>query len=132
MRAEQPVLGSIFLIIAGIIAYLFNLLDRRNEELIHIAEDNLRELERDIIFAGFKRTVDTSRRRKGFWGSVIKNEEERQLGIFLRDDSDPKSKWEHGRWIPTIQYVIALSFCILGLCIFVKEICEKCPKYLCQ
>ena len=104
------------------ITLAFAFLDRRNEELVHIAEDVLEHLERDVLFPDYRRNIDFPRRRR--WSGTMELESKRRsrhLGILLRqfyDDMDPElgpSKFSHGRWYAVVQYLVFAVFIVLAL-----------------
>jgi hypothetical protein len=100
-----------------VVTLFFVFLDRRNEELVHVAEDILRALEKDVLFKGF---IRTSKFKQRTWrGKMVEKEETRRLGIFVREEDDEKakrkSKYLHGTWLPRIQYTIGAVFFFLAL-----------------
>ncbi len=102
--------------IGGGITIFFVFLERRNEELVHIAEDILRSLENEVLFKDYRRTIKWPKQRDWF-GNMIESDHERRLGIFIRQDDDEscskKSKYLHGKWLPIIQLSILAVYLIL-------------------
>ncbi len=105
------VLMTILAMAGALITVFFAFLDRRNEELVHIAEDVLESLETDVLFAGYERPVLFPRRRTLLGRMKIeKGRRSRKLGILMRqaiDDADEqvgRSKFSHGTWLPLLQY----------------------------
>ncbi len=121
-------LASTVLAVAGaIFACIFLLLDRRNEELVHIAEAVLVSLESDVLFAGYKRRISWPKRRR-WYGKMDEKPRVRLLGILLRQAADEserklgKSCYEHGTWLPVFQFCIILTFAVLARLPWVHEI----------
>lgn len=114
-----------------IISFFFIFLERRNEELVHIAGDILHELEKEVTFTKFARNVVCPNRRK-WWGGRLKDRRDVPLGIFMRqdhEDNDPKikkSENSHGRWLPWIELLIAF---IYGVFILIW-LCPACRVFL--
>jgi hypothetical protein len=114
---DKYLLPSIIVAFLGIfVAIMFNFIDRRNEELVHMAEDVLLSLEKDVLFKDYKRLIEWPRRRN-LLGSMGKSSlQERQIGIFIREEADErdanKSLYSHGIWLPWIHKIIALFFLI--------------------
>jgi hypothetical protein len=110
-----------------VITLFFVFLERRNEELVHIAEDVLRALEKDVLFKDCERTIKWPKQRTWLGKMVEAEKKGVTLGILIRQDYDEqkgrKSRYEHGKWLPRIQYAIAASyvlfllFAIFGSCI---------------
>jgi hypothetical protein len=96
----------------------FVCLERRNEELVHIAEEVLRALEQDVLFKNLRRTIQWPKQRK-WWGEMVQRPTEVPLGIFVRQDYDEvqkhKSVYEHGNWLPMVQYAIGLVYLLFIL-----------------
>jgi hypothetical protein len=75
--------------LASILSLFFLCLDRRMEELIHIAEDVLRLLEEDVIFQRFCGIPGQPARRWPLATSAERAKPRRQkLGIHVREDDD--------------------------------------------
>jgi len=115
-------LVSSFLALAAVVLTKFFLhLERRNEELVYIAEDVLTSLEGDVLFAGYDRKIPWPHRRKGLLGKMNRTADDaaRPSGIFRRQEAENKdksvrfSKNEHGTWLPGIQIVILAIFALL-------------------
>jgi hypothetical protein len=130
--------------IAGYLTWCFICLDRRNEELVHIAGDILGSLESDVLFTGYDRPILWPRRR-GLSGKMDCESEpwrpiERPVGIFRRENADNygnareqlvdkeyepcpsvflardgRSPYEHGKYIPRLQKGVLALFLILAL-----------------
>ena len=123
---------------AALLTVFFMFLDRRNEELVHVAEDVLESLEWDVLFSKYDRPVRPKRRR--WWGGMTSNDrEEKQLGIFRRQTADDygegrepedasgirnivqkyrpfeRSKYEHGKWLPRFQFWVLVMFFALAI-----------------
>jgi len=97
-----------------VITFMFICLERRNEELVHIAEDILRILEKEVLFKDFNRQVEWPKRRN-LWGKMIKSEKYIPTGIFIRQDYDKKQKCGeskncHGRWLPLVELMICIVY----------------------
>jgi len=105
---------------AALATVFFVFLDRRNEEFVHVAEDILRVLEKEVLFKDFKRKIISKRRN---WiGRMTRTEEDGTLGIFIREADDEtrnrESKYKHGKWLPGIQYIVIgvfVCFVVLSL-----------------
>ncbi len=135
---------SIFVAFLGVsIAIIFIFIDRRNEELVHIAEDVLLCLEREVLFKDCKCIINWPKRRK-LSGSMKFQPTERQIGIFLREEADEiddgKSIYSHGKWLPRIHIIIALFFllcciysiyCISAIIALLFAICVYCLYIFC-
>lgn len=120
-------LASTFLAgVGAALALMFQFLDRRNEELVHVAESVLVSLESDVLFSGYKRNIMWPQRRR-WLGRMEERPTIRQLGILLRQAADVeeadgvagkklgKSKYEHGMWLPRFQFSILLIFVVLAI-----------------
>jgi hypothetical protein len=99
------------------VTILFIFLERRNEELVHVAEDVLRWVEKDILFKDFNRLIEWPHQRT--WLGIMKGTPTtKALGIFIRQDDDAhenrKSKYPHGIWLPFIHVAIALAYVFLA------------------
>jgi hypothetical protein len=129
LRANLFVPAGILAFIGGVVSIVFIFFDRRNEELVHFAEDNLRELERDIVFINYQRDIEWPRRRTLF-GRMNKKIINRQLGIHLRESEDIRDKgrshYEHGRWIPILQFLIAIG-CFIAAYWLLKDYLPDLP-----
>ncbi len=109
-------LSSSILGIAITLIFLF--LERRNEELVHIAEDILRAVETDVLFLNFDRTIKWPKQRT--WdGRMIEASTVKSLGIFIRQDDDEQhgkaSRYRHGTWLPCVQLAIAFLYLLFAL-----------------
>ena len=119
-KDEQYALTGILSFFGVVISLMFIFLERRNEELVHIAEDILHELEKELTFKEFTRNVVCPNRRN-FWGIILKDKRIVPLGIFMRqdhEDNDPKikkSENSHGKWLPWIELLIALIYVVFIL-----------------
>jgi hypothetical protein len=104
----------------ALITLMFVFLERRNEELVHEAEDVLRMLEKDFLFKDMQNQVDWPQRRY-WWGGMKKEKSQKvsPLGIFLAEDFKNKligkSVNRHGRWLPIIEFSL---FCMYTLFVF--------------
>jgi len=89
-RNQWPAAAAIVAALAAVLSVFFLFLDRRNEELVHVAEDVLRELERDVIFKGFRGEVGHGARRRPLAFAVERERRAgpQQLGIHLREAED--------------------------------------------
>ena len=116
--ANPPLL--IGLAIFGIFATIcFIVLDRRNEELVDIAEAILIALENDSLFKDYTRKVPARVKRSLFGINQNKNKrEDRQLGIL---EHQPTSCYSHAIWIRLFQYLVISAF--IGLVIFALILC---------
>lgn len=119
---DMYILTTILAISGGLITVFFAFLDRRNEELVHIAEDVLESLEKDVLFAEYEHQVLFPRRRN-WWGrmNIQQGRQTRKLGILVRqtiDDNDRdvgRSKFSHGTWLPCLQNLIVFVFLLLAV-----------------
>jgi hypothetical protein len=95
----------------------FIFLERRNEELVHIAEDVLLALERKILFKDIEEEVMWPHQRT-WLGKMIGSPKEVPLGIFVRQDHDEKngkgSKYSHGTWMPWVQKAV-FALCLVTM-----------------
>lgn len=95
------------------ISLMFLFLERRNEELVHRAEDILRNIETDVLFLNFSRTIKWPKQRTLF-GTMIQADTPKALGIFIREDDDEahgkRSRYRHGFWLPLVQVTIAVVY----------------------
>lgn len=115
-------IASVLAMCAAALTVIFIMLDRRNEELVHITEDVLSHLERDALFADYERMVWLPKRRT-WWGGmdVHLGPQAVALGIFRRQTADDenemvgRSSYEHGWLLPAFQFVICLLFVLLAL-----------------
>jgi len=103
--------GHYFLLLSSsilgiVVTLIFVFLERRNEELVHLAEDILRAVETDLLFISFTRTIKWPKQRT-WCGTMVENDPEKPLGILIRQDDDDKhntrSKYQHGMWLPRVQ-----------------------------
>jgi hypothetical protein len=133
LLANGYLVPSTFLaFIAAWLTWCFICLDRRNEELVHIAGDILTSLESDVLFTEYDRPIWWPRRRGWFGKMDPKSEVVRPVGIFRREDADEhgkvreqlvdktytkagRSRYEHGTWIPRLQKSVLILFVILAL-----------------
>jgi len=101
------------------VTFAFIFLDRRNEELVHMAEDVLASLEKDILFKNYERVIDWPKRRNWLGQMTTLRKVNRQVGIFLREEIDGddigKSRYSHGKWLARIQIGIAFFFVFCGI-----------------
>jgi hypothetical protein len=83
-------LFSTTLALAGAVLTIFFIcLDRRNEELVHIAEDVLGALESDALFTGYDRFISWPKRHKHWYALEVEGSPTyRPLGIFRRQIAD--------------------------------------------
>jgi hypothetical protein len=106
-------------LVGAVVAAVFVFLERRNEELVYIAEDVLEKLENDILFDfSFKATVVSPRRRGLLGNPLAKAKSEIRLGILNRQAAEEKaegqSKYSHGKWMPRIQFIVLIAFLIFA------------------
>ena len=97
---------------------MFIFLERRNEELVHVAEDVLNKLEEDFLFKDYKFEVKWKKRT--FWGKLIENSEGQgpmRVGILNRDVIK-NSKYLHGTWLPVIQLSLIIMYVLFALFLF--------------
>jgi len=129
--------ASVIALSGALLTLTFIFLDRRNEELVHISEDNLEALESQLLFANFNQQIAWPRRR-GLLGSMPTTTSVRPLGIFRRQTADVKgsladkacpdprnpqtgidfkgeSTYAHGIWMPRFQFAICLIFVALAM-----------------
>jgi hypothetical protein len=99
----------------AVITFFFIFLERRNEELVHIAEDILRALEQEVLFRGMRDQVKWPHQRTRWRGRMIESLQPVPVGIFVRQDydehNDAGSKYSHGTWMPGVQLLVC------GLCV---------------
>ena len=111
--------SSILAFTATVLTCFFIRLERRNEELVFIAEDVLTSLECDVLFEGYNREVVWPHRRSWWLGQMNKKQELKPSGIFRRQKEEDKefkpSKNEHGKWLPRFQIAIVVIFGILAV-----------------
>jgi hypothetical protein len=125
-------LASGLAIMGAVLTTFFIFLERRNEELVHISEDVLEWLEKDVLFAGYKRDIHWPHRRS-WLGFMDKSRESRPLGIFRRQAEDQREKpyganpsdYEHGTWLPWFQYLIFGSFIVLAALPWLATYCSS-------
>jgi hypothetical protein len=104
------------------ITVFFIFLERRNEELVHIAEDTLRELEQAFLFKDIQVKVEWPHQRSWWLGKMDSFSEPKEvpLGIFVRQDYDKEngkgSKYSHGTWIPSVQMAVCALCLLTALC----------------
>ena len=114
------VLSLLTAILGVLISVSFIFIDRRNEELVHIAEDILLYTEKDFLFAEQKTYEIKWPRQRDLLGRMQATNEKRKIGIFIREEDDEKdghkSKYSHGKWLTKIQEAIAISFVLFGIC----------------
>jgi len=106
-------LSTILALFGAALTVIFVFLERRNEELVHIAENVLESLESDVLFSEYNREIPWPRRRN--WLGRMKGKDHRELraiGILLRQI---KSQYSHGKWLPWFQYLIVLTFLFLAI-----------------
>jgi hypothetical protein len=135
--------SAVLACIAAYLTWCFICLDRRNEELVHIAGDILESLESDVLFTGYDRPILWPRRRllSGKMDCGLKPRQPilRPVGIFRRENadsygkareqladkeytpcpsgflaSDSRSPYEHGKCIPRLQKGVLALFLILA------------------
>ncbi len=98
-----------------LVTIMFIFLERRNEELVYVAEDILHALEEDVLFKDFKRKVKWPKQRT-FWGKMIETDNVIPLGIFIREaystEKGKTSKYLHGQWLPIIQFTVVFLYVI--------------------
>lgn len=115
MKDEHPEVASLLALFGALLTLAFVALDRRNEELVHVAEDVLGHLETDVLFRGYNRVVEVPRRRK--FMRVHGRTELRPIGIFRRQGWDQidyrRSSYEHGTWVPVLQLALLALFVLL-------------------
>jgi hypothetical protein len=101
-------------LVGAVVAAFFVFLERRNEELVYIAEDVLEKLENDVLFVDFKAKVISPRRRNLFGCRERKDKREITLGILSRQTVEEndfgKSPYSHGNWMPGIQILVLIVF----------------------
>ncbi|MDD5634876.1 MAG: hypothetical protein PHW46_06340 [Candidatus Omnitrophica bacterium] len=110
-----PGILTLMLPIVGIlITTMFIFLDRRNEELVHIAEDVLKKLEEDL-FRDYEFKPEVKRRY--LWGtmkSYPENNASIKVTILNRKIIDT-SKNRHGTWLPCIELLLIIVYFFLLL-----------------
>lgn len=113
-----------------VIGFIFKLLDYRNEKLVHVGEDILRQLEKDLLFVNFESEIEWQRDRCFLGGWQPSNPEKTQsIGIISREENEYKDKpkgapYRHGFWIPFCHYVVIFVF-VLGAGHALNGIIEK-------
>jgi hypothetical protein len=102
---------------AVVIVGIFVFLDRRNEELVRVGEDVLQVLEKEVLFKDERHEVTPVRRN--LCGKKVPSKNKVPLGIFVREEAENnsglKSRYEHGTWLPRIQYTIGFVFLMFTL-----------------
>ena len=81
---------SLLAVIAAVTVSIFLKLDRRNQELVHIAEDILYALEEDVLFEAYERPRESK-------DPVVVE----RLGI--QRLGRERSCYEHSKWMPRLQ-----------------------------
>jgi hypothetical protein len=116
VKDGQSNVASPLALFGALLTLVFVFLDRRNEELVHVAEDVLGTLENDVLFFGYNRDVEVPRRRKLM--RLNASSTRRPLGIFRRQGWDQKdykrSFYEHGTWVPVLQLALLALFVVLS------------------
>ncbi len=94
----------------AVITVFFIFLERRNEELVHIAEDTLCKLEQENLFKDYSGKVEWPHQRTWLGKMVESPRDNVPLGIFLRQkydkDERKESKYSHGIWMPRVQLAV--------------------------
>lgn len=106
-------LSTILALFGAVLTVIFVFLERRNEELVHIAENVLESLESDVLFSEYNRKIPWPRRRN--WLGRMERKDHRELkavGILLQQ---VESQYSHGKWLPWFQYLIVLAFLFLAI-----------------
>ncbi len=117
---KQEMLVLLILGMGMVITIFFIFLDRRNEELVHIAEDVLNQLEEDYLFKNYK-FKEVKYKIRTFWGVLKKpTEVPARVGILNRRIIDD-SRNKHGTYLPAIQFLIFVMY-------FTILICLLCPR----
>lgn len=105
-------------VIGTLITIIFLFLERRNEELVHIAEEVLRTLENEVLFKDVNRTIKWPKKRE-YGGKMVESEQSVPIGIFVRQDYDEdknvKSRYSHGYWIPKVIGLIGFCYVVLAI-----------------
>ena len=112
-----------FLLVASVlgifITIFFIFLERRNEELVHAAEDILFYLEKEKLFADFERDVDFPNQRNTIGILDTSQRIEIPLGFFMREEfyksKGRNSRYSHGRWLPIIQCILIIPYLIFAI-----------------
>src|SRR5689334_12364917 len=105
-----PVATAILCFIAGALALIFALLDRRNRDLVWLGEDVLMELERAAIFG--ERLLFKDRNEKTRYLGVLERQRVEEKGSRNWVRSVLRDAWrgKHRRWLPLIYCLIAFLF----------------------
>lgn len=114
------VLAALIAIVGMFISLIFVALERRNEELVHIAEAVLESLEGDVLFHGYHREIRSPMRRDfTIFGKIRCGKQLREVSILRRQSQENsavgESNYSHGKWMPIIQFIMAGTFLILFL-----------------
>ena len=110
--------ATILAALGALLSFCFVPLDRRNEELVHVAEDTLFWLESDVLFESYNREIVWPHRR-GLFRMNKHKEKDKPLGIFRRQEREQeeckRSLCEHGNWIPIFQWLVIIVFVLLAI-----------------
>jgi hypothetical protein len=107
------------LLFGAVYTLIFLFLDRRNEELVHIAEALLLELEKTVFFDNYNAKVLYPMRRNLLGGMDKKETADIPVGIFSRQEHEEdkiaknyvgESKYSHGIWLPRMIFGLFLGY----------------------
>ncbi len=138
----QYLISTALASVGALLTLVFIILDRRNEELVHISEDVLESLEWDLLFSGYNRVIAWPKRRNWLGFMNVKSQL-RPIGIFRRQSADTSGleceryrdpsgaikeataskfgictesrRYEHGKWLPRFQLAIFGIFVFLAV-----------------
>ena len=114
LNSEKYILLGLSSLMGIVMSIMFIFLERRNEELVHISEDILRTIEKEVLFKNSKHQIEWPKRRS-LWGRMIEfKEKEVPIGIFIRQDYDKENCGEsrnlHGTWLPWIEIMMGFMY----------------------
>lgn len=115
---QQNELVMIILCLGLLITTFFIRLDKRNVELVHIAEDVLNDLEEKYLFKDYEFDGGKKREEK-ILHKLAKDETfPSRVGILNREIIK-NSKNLHGTWLPRIQFLIFVMYLIMFIYNFI-------------
>jgi hypothetical protein len=120
-HGEPGILTLMMPIVGILITIMFLFLDRRNEELVHIAEDVLKKLEEDL-FRDYE--FDPKVKRRFLWGKMKKEPENNtpiRVTILDRKIIDD-SRNCHGYWLPCIELLLVSVYFFLFVLTIVHKV----------
>lgn len=104
-------------LLGSFITTIFIYLERRNEELVNLAEEILKTLEREVLFKDLSRYMEWPKQRS-YVGKMEAEIRLVPLGIFTREDHDKlldrTSKYSHGTWMPRVQLSVVVCYLLFA------------------